>query len=107
MPFTAGHPAAILAVVRFGLPGSALVIGTVTPDLPMMLPFPEIVHFGHTPWGLVTLDLVLGTIAFVLWQAVFAPVVLAIAPRALASRVPDDAPKGLAFHFASWDRVAR
>ncbi|WP_155368290.1 DUF4184 family protein [Catellatospora vulcania] len=107
MPFTGGHPAAVLAIARFGLPGSALVIGTVTPDLPMMLPFPAIVHFGHTPWGLVTLDLVLGTTAFVLWQAVFARVVLAIAPRALAARVPNDAPSGLAFHFSSWNRVAR
>ncbi|GAA1394477.1 DUF4184 family protein [Catellatospora coxensis] len=107
MPFTGGHPAAVLALARWGLPGSALVIGAITPDLPMMLPFPEVVHFGHTPWGLVTSDLVLGTIVFVLWQSVFAPVALAVAPHTIAARVPRDAPRGLAFHRASWDRAAR
>lgn len=107
MPFTGGHPAAVLALVRWGLPGSALVIGAITPDLPMMLPFPAVVHFGHTPWGLVTSDLLLGTIAFILWQSVFAPAVIALAPRTIAARVPRDAPRGLAYHCASWDRVAR
>ncbi|MEU7903592.1 DUF4184 family protein [Actinoplanes sp. NPDC049118] len=107
MPFTAGHPAAVLPIARYGLPASALVIGSITPDLPMILPFPAVVHLGHTPLGLVTLDLVVGTIAFVLWQALFGPAVLAIAPRALSARVPDDVPKGLAFHFAQVSRVAR
>ncbi|WP_144122490.1 DUF4184 family protein [Catellatospora sichuanensis] len=107
MPFTAGHPAAVLPLVRSGLPASALVIGTITPDLPMMLPIPDVVHFAHTPLGLVTVDLILGTIAFVLWQVFFGPAAMALAPRAVASRIPEDVPRGLAFHRAHWDRVAR
>ncbi|WP_191838225.1 DUF4184 family protein [Catellatospora chokoriensis] len=107
MPFTAGHPAAVLPLVRSGLPGSALVIGTVTPDLPMMLPIPEVVHFAHTPLGLGTVDLALGTIVFLLWQVFFAPAVRAIAPRALAARLPADVPRGLAFHVADRGRAAR
>lgn len=107
MPFTGGHPAAVLPLVRSGLPASALVIGTVTPDLPMMLPIPEVVHFGHTPLGLVTLDLLLGTIVFVLWQVYFGPAVLAIAPRTVAARLPEDVPRGIAFHLSSGSRAGR
>ncbi|MEU4215231.1 DUF4184 family protein [Actinoplanes sp. NPDC026623] len=106
MPFTAVHPAAVLPIVRYGLPGSALVIGSITPDLPMILPVPTVVHFAHTPSGLVTVDLVMGMIAFVLWQVLFGPAVLALAPRALSGRVPAGLPKGLAFHRATGVRIA-
>jgi hypothetical protein len=95
----------VLPIVRFGLPASALVIGSITPDLPMILPVPVLVHFAHTSPGLVTVDLALGTIAFMLWQAFFGPALVALAPRALSARVPADIPKGFAFHVATWSRV--
>ncbi|MET8151790.1 DUF4184 family protein [Actinoplanes sp. NPDC049668] len=107
MPFTAGHPAAVLPFVRRGLPASALVIGSMTPDLTMLLPVAVVIHFAHTSLGLITVDLVLGTGAFVLWQALFGPAVVAIAPRSLAARLPDDVPRGLAYHFGSGGRVLR
>jgi hypothetical protein len=107
MPFTAGHPAAVLPFVRYGMPAAALVIGAITPDLPMMLPFPPVVHFAHTPLGLVTLDLILGTFAFVLWQLLFGPALVALAPRVLSARLPGDVPKGVSFHFAPGKRAVR
>ncbi|GIE92430.1 DUF4184 family protein [Actinoplanes regularis] len=107
MPFTAIHPAAVLPIVRRGLPVSALVIGAIAPDLPMVVPFPALVHFAHTPLGLATVDLVLGTIAFLLWQALIGPATVALAPRAVSTRIPADVPRGLAFHFSSANRVAR
>jgi len=106
MPFTASHPAAVVFLARWGLPGSALVIGSIAPDLTQMLPIPAIVHLAHTAPGLVTVDLGIGLVGFVLWQALFAPVVVAAAPRALRARLPDRAPAGLRFHFGRWDRAA-
>ena len=92
MPFTASHPAAVLigasALARWGLPIPALVIGSIAPDLFTVLPIPEVVHFAHTPWGLVTADVAIGVAAFVVWQAFFAPALIAIAPKALGARVP-------------------
>jgi Domain of unknown function (DUF4184) len=107
MPFTASHPAAVLALARWGLPGSALVIGSIAPDMPYMLPIPPAGHFTHTPLGLITADLAIGIAGFVLWQALFSPAIVAIAPRALRGRLPDGVPAGLPFHFARWDRIAR
>jgi len=107
MPFTGSHPAAVLPLVRWGLPGSALVMGSVAPDMPMMLPIPAVVHFAHTPLGLLTIDLAIGVVGFVLWQALFGPAVVAIAPQALRARLPDRAPAGVAFHCAQSGRIGR
>lgn len=93
MPFTASHPAAVLIgaapLARWGLPVPALVIGSIAPDLFTMLPIPEVVHFAHTPLGLVTADLAVGVAAFVAWQVFFGPALIAIAPRAWRARLPE------------------
>ena len=107
MPFTGSHPAAVLPLLRWSLPGSALVMGSIAPDMPMLLPIPAVVHFAHTLLGLLTIDLAIGVIGFALWQALFGPAVVAIAPRALRTRLPDRAPAGIAFHCAQAGRVGR
>lgn len=38
MPFTGSHPAAVLPLLRWGLIPSALVIGSMSPDLGYFLP---------------------------------------------------------------------
>jgi Domain of unknown function (DUF4184) len=106
MPFTASHPAAVVFLARWGLPGSALVIGSMAPDFTMLLPIPAMVHLAHTAPGLATIDLALGLVAFVAWQAFFGPAVVAVAPKALRARLPDRAPAGLMFHFGRWSRAA-
>ena len=37
MPFTGSHPAAVLPLLRTSLPGSALVAGSLAPDVPFYL----------------------------------------------------------------------
>jgi len=106
MPFTASHPAAVLGLARWGLPPSALVIGAVAPDLPMVLPLPAVVHFAHTPGGIVTIDLAIGLVVFVVWQALLAPVLIVVAPHGWRVRLPDNAPAGLRFHFRRLRQVA-
>lgn len=38
MPFTGSHPAAVLPFLRTPLPASALVVGSIAPDVPFSLP---------------------------------------------------------------------
>jgi hypothetical protein len=68
LPFTGSHPAAVLPLLRTPLPASALVIGSLTPDLPYYVPirlagfYPPVTLRGptHTLWGVLTLDVVIG-----------------------------------------------
>jgi hypothetical protein len=106
MPFTASHSAAVLGLARWGLPPSALVIGAAAPDLPMVLPFPAVVHFAHMPVGILTIDLAIGLVVFVVWQTMLAPVLIAAAPSGWRVRLPDNAPAGLRFHFGRSRKVA-
>ena len=103
-------------LARWGLPVPALVIGSIAPDLFMVLlpipvapapqpfgptPLEEAVHFAHTFWGLLTADVAIGVAAFVAWQAFFAPALIAIAPKAWRARLPQT----LTLRFGWW-RVA-
>lgn len=106
MPFTGSHPAAVLPFLRSGLVPSALVIGSMTPDLPYFLPNPFSATTTHTLVGAVTVDVLVGGVAFGVWQAVLAPFAIALAPAALRDRLDDRLPRGLAFHLSGPRRVA-
>jgi hypothetical protein len=56
--------------------------------------------------GIVTVDVAIGVVVVVLWQALLAPFLLAVAPSGLRARLSGDSPAGLAFHFGSWQRAA-
>ena len=86
MPFTPSHAAAVLPFLRTPLPASALVIGSVAPDLPYYLPV-ELPWDTHTASAVVTVDLLLGGLAWVLWHALLAEPAVAWSPGALRSRL--------------------
>ena len=86
MPFTPSHAAAVLPFLRTPLPASALVIGSVAPDLPYYLPL-DLPWDTHTASAVVTTDLLLGGLAWVVWHALLAEPALAWAPGALRSRL--------------------
>lgn len=105
MPFTGSHPAAVLPLMRTPLVPSALVIGSMSPDLWFYLALPDPVRdrlgeLGHAPVGIVTLDLAAGLLAFVVWQLLLAPLAVAVAPSALRDRLGPDLPVPLARHLA-------
>ena len=57
MPFTLSHPAAVLPFVTRAAKynaTSALVIGSLIPDLPYFVRWPIALHGSHTPLGLAT-----------------------------------------------------
>ena len=93
MPFTVSHVAAALPFRRAPLPIAGLVIGTMAPDRPYFLPTPTFRGLTHEPLGIVTIDLVIGVLAWVVWRVVRRPVV-ALSPSWARRRVgePDPAP---------------
>jgi hypothetical protein len=86
VPFTGSHPAAVLPFLRTPLPASALVIGSLAPDLPFYLPVPQF-YATHTWLAGVSTDLVLGLLAWTLWHGLLAEAALAAAPAALRGRL--------------------
>ncbi|MFC0528680.1 DUF4184 family protein [Phytohabitans kaempferiae] len=98
MPFTGSHPAAVLPLTRSGLLPSALVIGSLVPDLPYYLPTPVRGATTHTLAAAVSVDVLLGLVVFAVWHALLAPFAIAIGPRAVRDRLrpPAPRPSGLA-----------
>lgn len=101
MPFTGSHPAAVVPFLRTGLVPSALVIGSMVPDLPYYLPLPVNWSATHSAAGVLGVDLVLGLVAFVVWQVLLAPVAVALAPESVRARLAPDLPVPPAHHVAS------
>ncbi len=94
MPFTGSHPAAVLPLLGTPLPASALVIGSAAPDLPYYLP----VRLGwptHSLVGVLTVDVLLGALAYALWHGVLCAPALAASPAGLRARVEGRAVVGL------------
>ncbi|MPR00444.1 DUF4184 family protein [Modestobacter sp. I12A-02628] len=88
MPFTGSHVAAVLPFLRTPLPASALVAGSLAPDVVSYLP----VHPGfrtHTALAVVTVDLLLGVGLWALWHGLLAAPLLRAAPAGLRGRLPD------------------
>src|SRR5688572_862763 len=79
--------AAILLFARSPLPASALAIGSMAPDAPYYLPIPASGAHTHSLVGAVGIDLLVGFVAFVAWQAFVGPGVVALAPPAVRARV--------------------
>ncbi|WP_284302820.1 DUF4184 family protein [Mobilicoccus caccae] len=97
MPVTFAHPVAVLALRRTPLPMSALVIGSMVPDLPLFLPWAPLDYATtHTPLGLVTVDVVIGVLVWAVWHAVIRAPVLDAAPSPLRRRIASaPAPRGM------------
>lgn len=100
MPFTPSHAAAVLPLLRTPLPASALVAGSIAPDLPLYLP----VDLGvrtHTAVAVVGADLLIGLLLWVAWHGVLARPALATAPRALRARLAGRVRLGLRCRLSS------
>ncbi|MCK0115975.1 DUF4184 family protein [Isoptericola sp. S6320L] len=67
MPFTPAHAAAVLPLGRSPLPMSALVAGSLAPDLPMFLPGRAGYELTHSGWGIVTVDVLAALAVVWIW----------------------------------------
>ncbi|WP_051515822.1 DUF4184 family protein [Candidatus Blastococcus massiliensis] len=103
MPFTPSHAAAVLPFLRTPLPASALVAGSVAPDLPFYLPFDPGFR-THTATAVVTVNVLLGLAAWALWHGLLAEPAVRAAPAALRARLTG-VPLGLRVRLAAPARV--
>lgn len=76
MPFTLSHAAAVLPLTRLPVPSSALVVGSISPDLTYFVPGLPGRATTHSPSGVLTVDVPLGLLVFVVWHALLAPPLL-------------------------------
>ena len=88
MPFTASHAAAALPFLRTPLIPSAIVVGTVTPDLPYFLPFPTFRGETHSALGIITVDLAIGLVVWLAWIAVLRAPLVDLSPEWIRQRMP-------------------
>ncbi|KAB2346813.1 DUF4184 family protein [Actinomadura rudentiformis] len=80
MPFTMSHAAAVIPLARGPLVPSALVVGSMVPDVPYFLGMGALRGATHVPLGLVTIDLGLGLIIFAAFQLIWKRPLLALTP---------------------------
>ena len=97
MPYPFAHPAAVLALAplmgRLAVP-SALVIGSIVPDLWQVLPFGSR-QVSHSAAGLIFFCLPVGLAAYLLFHLLLKNPGIALLPPALAARVRWFAAAGL------------
>jgi hypothetical protein len=100
MPYPFAHPAAALALAplmgRLAVP-SALVIGTIAPDLWYALPFVPTAshHLSHSLAGVLLFCLPVSVAAYLLFHLLFKDACLSLLPPALGARLRHFTVKGL------------
>ncbi len=86
VPLTLSHPAAVLPLRRLGLPMTALVAGSMAPDVPLFLG--RTGTYGiYSLVGVATVDVALTLVAVWLWFAVARDALVDLSPDAVRSRL--------------------
>ncbi|MDP9026507.1 MAG: DUF4184 family protein, partial [Actinomycetota bacterium] len=88
MPFTASHIAAALPFRRTPLIPAAVVIGTMSPDIPYYVPLSVPRELSHSLLGLVTIDLALALLGVLAWWMLLREPVVDVLPRWIGTRIP-------------------
>ena len=92
MPFTLSHAVVALPFRRVRrMPVAAVAAGAMVPDLPLYAPIGVPYEVTHEVWAALTVDVVLGALALVLWGVILRPAVVAVLPPAVVRRLPPDA----------------
>ncbi|GAA4084867.1 DUF4184 family protein [Actinomadura miaoliensis] len=87
VPFTLSHPAAVIPLARGRLVPSALVVGSMVPDVPYLFSIGAFRGTTHRPLGIVTIDLVLGMVLFAAFHLLWKRPLVALAPPWLRTRM--------------------
>lgn len=87
MPVTLAHPAAVLPLRWLPLPTTALVVGSMVPDLPVFLGSWGVYGVTHSWPGILTVDLLLTLAALALWFWFVRDAAVDMAPGPVRSRV--------------------
>jgi uncharacterized protein DUF4184 len=95
MPNPIAHPAAAVPFTKAGLVLSALVVGSVSPDVGYLIPASD-AYFMNTAGGLILFDLPVGFTLLWLFHAVVKWPLLSVVPDDLQSRLVQPA-RGFSF----------
>ena len=87
MPFTFSHPIAAIPFARFGLPLSALIVGSMTPDFPYFLHGSTSAQYGHTLMGTLLFCVPVGLVALWLWHRVLDVPLRSLLPISLQEKL--------------------
>ena len=94
MPFTPSHAVVALPFIRTPLVPAAIAIGAMTPDLPLFVRGVGLNYsFTHT-FANVVWTAVLAFVLFLVWRIVLRPAAPELAPRWLATRLPEEWDEG-------------
>ncbi|MBO9533698.1 MAG: DUF4184 family protein [Solirubrobacteraceae bacterium] len=105
MPFTVSHAAAVLPLRSPRWPFTALVAGSMAPDLPYFVHLPVGQGMTHSILGIPTIDLAMAIAAVAVWHALLAPGALALAPQAVRARCPEARSWPSVLRNAGWPAV--
>jgi hypothetical protein len=105
MPFTLSHPAAAIPLARWGLPLSALVVGSMSPDFFFYLRLmpPPWGHFSHSVAGLFLFCLPSSLLVLCCFHMLLKWSIISLLPHALQMRLVLPAAQ---FTFLPWSRFA-
>jgi hypothetical protein len=101
MPFTLCHPAAAIPLARRGLVLSALVVGSMMPDLPYFIPRIHRDHFAHTATGIAFFCLPVGLVILWIFHGFLKMPLVSLFPRRVQARLM---PVADGFAFRPWRR---
>ncbi|RYG66740.1 DUF4184 family protein, partial [bacterium] len=99
MPFTLSHPAIVLPLRRWGLPLSALALGSMAPDFPSFVMVSGRSEFSHSLPGLFLANLPMGIGALWLFHVALKWPLLSLLPKAHRAKLT---PVASQFHCRSW-----
>lgn len=88
MPVTIAHPAAVLPLRGLGLPLSAMVIGSMAPDLPVFSQSWEVYGYTHSLLGILTIDLAVALVLLGCWDLWGRDALVDTAPDLVRRRLP-------------------
>ena len=108
MPFTFAHPAAAIPLLRplrrYGVL-SALVIGSVTPDLAYLLPFRALHAESHSLVGVVWFCLPIGLLSYAIFHMLLKGPLLGLLPMFMFSRLGAYVERFQSLPSVSWGAV--
>lgn len=87
VPLTLSHPAAVLPLRKLGLPVTAMVVGSMVPDVPLFMGWQHGYLLSHSLLGVATVDPAVTLVAVWLWFAVTRDALVDLAPDAVRSRL--------------------
>lgn len=105
MPFTGAHPAAIIPLAKHRFILSALIIGSIAPDLGYYAGFATKNRISHSVLGIFVFSLPAGFLLFLIFHSILKRPLLELAPDSLRNRLFSHTKKLSAFSLRQFNLI--